>query len=293
MKTILAAIGQTKKHDVVLSRAIQLATLHSARIVLLHVIESDPSAEFIGVSARKKSDLRESLQSQASAKLKELLVDSGRVRRSDVRIEFGAPHELITRVASDISADLIVIGAHQRQSLSAKILGSTADRVLRTSPVPILVVKRQSIKPYKKVVVAIDFSPSSKAAAVAACKLAPGVRLQLVHVIDIPPTFEEAMRQTGMLDADIEKYLSARIARARDHFSTFVRKVRGIGKPVTVELEGDPRRALVRLAQSDRVDLLALGSHGRGVVLQALLGSVAQRVLREAACDTLVTRSLQ
>lgn len=109
----------------VLSRAIQLATLHSARITLLHVIESDSIAELASISAHKENDLRESLRSQASAKLEGLLVESGRARRSDVRVEFGPPHELIVRVASELSADLIVIGAHQRQSLSAGVLGST------------------------------------------------------------------------------------------------------------------------------------------------------------------------
>lgn len=62
----------------------------------------------------------------------------------------------------------------------------------------------------------------------------------------------------------------------------------GLDNAATQIREGEPGRTLARLARSRRVDLLVLGPHGRGVVLRALLGSVTQRVLREASCDILV-----
>ncbi|MDV6329040.1 universal stress protein, partial [Idiomarina sp. Sol25] len=90
--------------------------------------------------------------------------------------------------------------------------------------------------------------------------------------------------------AEMERYRLTRVATARDELSTFARDEVGTDNSTTNVLEGDPGPALVRLARSKSVDLLALGPHGRGVVLQTLLGSVTQRVLREASCDVLVAR---
>lgn len=181
-----------------------------------------------------------------------------------------------------------MIGPHSGKLPLAKILGSTADRVLRTSPIPVLVVKGQTSKPYQNVTVAIDFSLHSEAAAKAALKLAPDATVQLVHVIDIPLPFKQALRRTGTPSTEIEKYRQARASRARHDLSVFATDVIRRHGTVARELEGAPGAALVRLSRSEDIDLLALGSHGRGVVLQALIGSVAQQVLREAACDVLV-----
>lgn len=67
----------------------------------------------------------------------------------------------------------------------------------------------------------------------------------------------------------------------------------GGDKASTRFLAGEAGPALVRLSQGKGIDLLVLGPHGRGVVLQALLGSVTQRVLREAACDVMIVSTRQ
>jgi nucleotide-binding universal stress UspA family protein len=288
MNTILVALDLEAGSDAVLSRAVQLATAHAARLVVLHAVATDMLPDAAHVSGHTEIDLRDFIRQQAHTTVDTLLIESGRPRRSDIRIDFGSPHEVITRVANEFSADLIVIAPHGRESLRAKILGSTADRVLRTSPMPILVVKGRSAEPYRNVAVAVDFSPQSEGAAKAAHKLAPEAAIELVHVIDIPFTFEQALRRTGTSSASIERYRRARAARARHDLSAFATNVIGLRGATARELQGAPGAVLVRLSRSKNIDLLAMGSHGRGVVLQTLLGSVAQRVLREAACDVLV-----
>lgn len=291
MRTIVAALDLSTASNAVMARAIQLATAHAARLTLVHAITAESLPDMASISVQGESRLRGQLAKQAYASIEKGLVESNRTRRSDTRIDFGSPHEVIIRIAHEVSADLIVIGPHARRSAMAKILGSTADRVLRTSPIPVLIVKRRSSKPYRNVAVAVDFSPQSEAAAKAALKLAPDATVQLVHVVDIPLPFEQAMRRIGTPSAQIEEYRQTRASRARHDLSVFATDVIGRRETVGRELEGAPGAALVRLSRSKDIDLLALGSHGRGVVLQALLGSVALQILREAACDVLVARS--
>lgn len=290
LKTILAALDLAGERDAVLARAVQLAAEHGAWLVLLHVVDTEALAQIAKVSGESESDLRDQLRQQAVARIDDSLLDLGRTRRSEVRIEFGSPHDVITRVAVEQAADLVVLGSGKSpgMSLRKKVLGSTADRVIRTSPATVLVVKTQAAEPYRHVAVAIDFSPQSASAAKEARNLAPNARLRLIHVVGVPLTFEQAILRVGTTQAEMYRYRLTRVATARAELSAFARNEGGIDDAATKILEGDPGPALVRLARSKSVDLLALGPHGRGVVLQTLLGSVTQRVLREASCDVLV-----
>lgn len=289
VKTIVAGLDMEDVSEAVLGRAIQLATEHEARLVVVHVIETPSLSQAASASASDLSEsaLRDHLNRQARAAISNLLAQGGSPS-ADVEVAFGSAHTVITGVAGERGADFVVIGPGRGHSLSEKVLGSTADRVVRASPAPVLVVRNPSAGPYRRVAVAVDFSPQSAAAAKDARKLAPAARMDLVHALYIPLTFEQAMLRAGTSQADIGAYRSAKEDRARHDLSLFVRDVIGTGKVATHFLDCEPGPALVRLAKSRDIDLLALGPNGRGVVLQALLGSVTQRVLREAACDVLV-----
>jgi nucleotide-binding universal stress UspA family protein len=155
------------------------------------------------------------------------------------------------------------------------------------------VVRKQVTEPYRRVAIAVDFSAQSAAAMMEAHRLAPGASLELVHAVDIPLTFQQAMLRAGTTETEIQKYLAARADKAREDLSSFTREILGADQAAIRILEGQAGPVLVRLSKSRSVDLLAMGPHGRGIILQALLGSVTQRVLRETRCDVLVTSSLK
>jgi nucleotide-binding universal stress UspA family protein len=291
ISTILAAIDLESGSNAVLTRALQLASFHAARLIVLHVIEGEPLPQTAAALKLGEGELQEQLKRHALATIEPLIVESGRTRRTETQVEFGAPHDVIARLARDRSADLIVIGPGKGRSLKETILGSTADRVIRTSHVPVPVVRSDSAAPYRHIAVAVDFSPQSEAAAREAQRLAPDAGVQLVHAIDIPLPFQQAMLRAGTPQAEIEIYRGARADRAREELASFARGAGGLDGAATPILEGKAGSALVRLSRGGPVDLLAMGPHGRGVIRQALLGSVTQRVLREAECDVLVTTS--
>ena len=288
VNTILAALDLEAGSAAVLTCAIQLATAHSARLILLHVIEAEPLSQAASVLGRSENELRTQLKRQALATIEPLLIESGRTRRTEVQVEFGSPHDIITHMAKERHADVILVGPGKGRSLRERFLGGTADRVIRTAHTSVLVVRKGAEEPYRRAAVAVDFSPQSAAAIKEARRLAPEADLQLVHAADIPLGFQQAMLHAGTPEIEIQKYYSAKIAKARNDLSSFGRAVARADKVATRVLEGEPGPALVRLSKAHRVDLIAMGPHGRGVIRQALLGSATLRALKEATCDILI-----
>lgn len=288
-KIILAAIDLDNP-GAVLARAAQLAAEKGSWLVVLNVIDEKSLPTGPDLPGRTVEGFRGLLEADANTRLTALVAAADRNRRADIVVEFGSPHEVITRLCRERSAELVVLGAggEPGKSLREKVLGSTADRVIRTSPVPVLVAKAGVPEPYQRTVVAIDYSQHSILAAKAARRFAPESRLQLVHAIEFPLAFEQSLLRAGTSQAELDHYRFTRLAEARARLSGFARDELGLGPVETRIIEGAPGPAIARLSKSKRVDLLALGSHGRGVVLSALMGSVAQRVLRESVCDVLV-----
>jgi nucleotide-binding universal stress UspA family protein len=214
--TILTAFDLETASDATLTRAIQLARTHDARLVLLHVIEAEPMLQAASLSGRSESDLRSQLKRGVLARIEPLLIACGRTRRTDMQVEFGSPHDVIKRMAKKQHADVIVVGPSKKRSLKERILGVTADRVIRTAHTSVLIVKKRSEEPYRQVAAAVDFSPQSATAIEEACKLVPEATLQLVHAIDIPLTFHQAMLRAGTPQIEIQRYRSAIVNKARE-----------------------------------------------------------------------------
>lgn len=287
--TIVAALDLEPGSNAVLARAIQLAAAHAARLVVLHVIASEPLPQAAARTNLDKSELRDRLKRQALAAIEPLVMKSERARRTDMVVEFGPPHDVIIRAARERHADLIVIGPGKARSLKDKILGSTADRVVRTSPAPVLLVKKQPARPYRKILVAVDFSPQSEAAVKDTRRLAPESTLQLVHVVELPLTFQRAMLRAGTSPAALERSRATQADKAQNDLIAFAGRIPEAGKVTTRILKGEPGPALIRFSKRGDIDLLAIGPYGRGGVVQALLGSVTRRVLGGTPCDVLVT----
>jgi len=286
IKTIIAAIALENGEQRVARRAIRLAADHGARLVLAHAIESLPEADSNLPSQANQEAVANVLSAEAIASLKQM-AESATVQ-TEIKVECGKAGQLIERLIRDHAADLLVIGPGKPQNLRERIFGSTADRVVRAGLCPIVIVKRATDEPYRRVIGAIDFSPMSFAAVRTAMQIAPSAKLELIHALEIPLSFEQAMRKVGTSQAEIDQY---RQAKAR---SVYV-ELRSIRADLAVAgkirvVRGDPATALVRLARSGKTDLVALGIQGKNAISKMVLGSVARRVLAGASCDVVLAK---
>ena len=141
MRTIIAAIDFTPLTEQVLKRASDLAKSFDARLWLVHIAEPDP--EFVGyevgpqhVRDNRAETLRaEHRQLQTSARG---LQDHG--IWADALLVQGPLVRSLLEKASDLQAELIVIGAHSHSRLFDRVVGSTWQDLIRQSTIPLLVV---------------------------------------------------------------------------------------------------------------------------------------------------------
>ena len=205
VRTIIAALALETEGDPVADRALQLARQHGARLVFVHVIE-DGALHETGLPASADAEtLRRTLEQDAADRLRQMAGDDS-ARAVEIVVAAGKPFEVIIETAKREAADLIVIGPGNARNIREKVFGSTADRVVRSAPGPILVVRSPAHEAYERVAVAMDFSEASTAATQAAAHLAPEAAVELIHVVEIPLAFEQAMRKAGTPQAVIDRY---------------------------------------------------------------------------------------
>jgi nucleotide-binding universal stress UspA family protein len=103
--------------------------------------------------------------------------------------------------------------------------------------------------------------------------------------------FEHTLRQAGTSQPEIAAFKSTLANYSDERLRNLAAKFVGREPALrTRVIEGDPARSLVRLTQNRNVDLIEVTPYKHGVIHQALLGSVTQRLLRDASSDVLISR---
>lgn len=145
----------------------------------------------------------------------------------------------------------------------------------------------------RKILVPVDFSESSRAALAYAAELAQrfGATIDLVHVWQAPTFIPTAtLPEVPNVDANIVNLVRKNAEDATAHALADAKKQ---GLPVeNARCEpGVPARGIVDIAKADGYDLIVIGTHGRTGLSHAMMGSVAEKVVRLAPCPVLTVRS--
>jgi nucleotide-binding universal stress UspA family protein len=142
---------------------------------------------------------------------------------------------------------------------------------------------------FHRIVVPTDFSSCSEEAWRLAQRLAgmSGAELVLTHVLTEAPLFREG----PFIMPKVREVFEAARSFADTALGEWVAKARAEGLSARVALRtGVAYQEIVALAADERADLIVIGTHGRGGLNRALLGSVADRVIRLAGCPVLTVR---
>ena len=140
----------------------------------------------------------------------------------------------------------------------------------------------------KSILVPVDFGSSSASALDYAHALATrlGASLHLVHVCETPSLATGAMDAYAIAYTNWSQELGDQAER---ELSKLTPRLTGV--VVTTEvLFGNPARAIVTAATGREIDLIVMGTHGHGPLMHALMGNVAERVVRTATCPVLTIR---
>jgi len=207
---------------------------------------------------------------------------------SDIAVINGDLLPSLLAHASNLPADLLVLGARGSSFLRHILLGSTAERLLGAARCPVLVVKQPPHEPYRHLLVPVDFSPIAPRSLRLAAALAPTAQLTVMHVFDVP--FEGRLRYAGVDEARIGYFRTRAADQARAALDQLVASS-GLGteRVRQIVVSGEVSQRILEQEQESDCDLIVVGKHGQGMFEELLLGSTTKHLLSESQCDVLVS----
>lgn len=283
---ILVPLDGSETAEGALPYAAALAEKLHTHLVLLTVWEgadTDLASTFPSLSLDVSQAAQEHF-TQYLEQLKAKLPDADRVR---VIVKPGDAHEQIASTASEIGARVIAMATHGRSGIGRWLYGSTAGRLLRDAPAPILAVgphlleEQRPRAAYGKIMVPLDGSPMSEAAIAPAVTIAraAGASISLVRAVRwavqaYPYTLPDAY--VPQLDDELEKGAKAYLRRLQE----------SVGEGVKSEafvVRGALADGLLDVVQQQHIDLVVMTTHARTGIVRAALGSIADRMLQGGA----------
>lgn len=275
--------------------AVTLAEKLGASVELLHVIESRP--RLAGTEAVEWDRINAEATRLAEAQLGKLVTQ---VARDGVeitsRVQPGVPFHEITSAARERGSDLVVIATHGHTGARRVLLGSTAERVVRHAPCPVLTVRAGATLRgtstrrlrLRKIVVPLDFSMISEQAFPLATLLAKqfGGEIILLHVVEkIPVNY---LLGGGLMNEAVTPMLKQASADLQEMAQRLNRS--STVRISAVVRDGTPYREICNFAKAADAGLIALTTHGHTGLKHVWLGSTAERVVRHAPCAVLTVR---
>ena len=302
-KKILIPLDGSELSELVIPYTIELAGRLNSEITFLIVCDKDDkqpisaSREYImRIAGNVREQVNKKQDSAGTGEKTDTITVNGELRT-------GYPAEEILEYVEENAVDLIVMTTHGYSGIKRWALGSTADKVLRKSAVPVLLVRAGTAsaidfekRKNDKIIVFLDgsgFAESVLDYVEAVCGDAAEstdiVLLRVAEIPDVPDYFppnipvtpEEFMREAEKhLKLFAQKYLSSVEKRLKE---------RGF-QTSTVVLTGNPADEVLKYTMDQPGSLIAMSTHGRSGITRWVYGSVAERVVSEASNPILLVR---
>jgi nucleotide-binding universal stress UspA family protein len=296
IQTILVPIDLSEESYRALEFAIPLARRFGAAVHVVHVYQGARQLSWIATTPVLWPD--EEIARRLACQVERR--GGARPKTKDCHVRLGKPFEEIIATARELKADLIVISSHGHSGFKHLAVGSTAEKTVRHSPCPVLVVRAATRGPVKsaregivleKILVPVDFSECAKEGARYASAFASKVGADLLlmnvtHIADFTASDPNIVPPEGW-----ELVETARLA-AEDKLDELVNFLPLIGISAETEVAvGTPIEKLVARTKQPDVDMVITSTHGYTGLRHVLFGSTAEQLVRLAHCPVLVVPS--
>ncbi len=279
MKSILLATDFSDRSERAAGRAIALASVHGAKLHLIHIIDDDlpkPIAdEYERAAETALGEMAEAAKRKGAA--------------CTALLKRGEAHAAINEAAAETGAELVVVGSHRRDPMRNAFIGTTAERMIRAGTTPVLVVRSDEPKDYGCAVVAVDLAEEGIGHIERFQELGLAANNCLVPVFAYEAGQFHLMRRAGASLAELE----AMFEEEKKTVEPTVRKLmsdagldpdQGVVKPI---LYNTPDTILKAAAEA-KADLLVVGARRKTAFKRFTLGSVSEACLLRAEIDLLV-----
>lgn len=290
LQIVLIGSSLEAESDQVVRSGLAVARAAGARVQLVHAARIDPL--LIGMEAGLGPDF---MREEIAARREELnqqidRLGIGASELAGVAVQAGAPHQILTNVARRVRADLIVVGATGSGPFAAELLGSTAERVVRKAPCPVLLVRGELRVPPRSVLAPVDLSSLSGDAF--RCGLHLLSQLSKGEEIGVRTVYAASFLDPVARQRQKAARITAEQAErsGAEELRRFALENRPAA-PCQVEtavLPGEARVEILHELAEHPVDLVVLGTHGRGGLDRLVMGSVASTIARKSPCSVLL-----
>jgi nucleotide-binding universal stress UspA family protein len=257
--------------------AVTLATAFGAKLELVHAFFIPPIA-YASELHVPLDELVRGANDELCAMLEEVREGLPGARATMLD---GDPRVCLAGLAKERGADAIVLGTHGYRGVGRALMGSVAERVVRTSPVPVLTTGGEMTTAFRHILVPTDFGGPAETALAIAITLASrfDAKVTLVHAYATPATVygDRQYWPTADLAREAHRALDAAVAKTRERYP----RTEGI------TLRGDAREVIPQIARERAADLVAMGTHGRRGLPRLILGSVAEVIVRASPVPVL------
>lgn len=264
MKKIIVPVDFSEQSENALKVAADLARKHDSEIFAVHMLEMSPSTLTTSEGYHPEQSV---FMLKFAEKRFERFLDQDYLKKIKVTpiIKHFKVFKELRDVAEKHAADLVIMGSHGADGFKEIFVGSNTERVVRSSDIPVLVIKdyMPGFK-IRNMVFASDFRtesiPALKKAQDIADKL--GADIQLVY-INVPG---EGFRSTADIYAQVNNYLS------EAH----------VGKEVDIYNDYSVERGVLNYCEANQADLIAIPTHGRKGITHFFLGSIGEDVVNHS-----------
>lgn len=282
--TILVPTDGSENAERAIEHATMLADVYGSTVHGVFVVNLTYAADFEGgIDSESVLRAMEREGEEAVESLESAVAENGIDVTTDILR--GRPASRITAYAEENDVDLVVMGTQGRSGVSRLLLGSVTESVLRHSGRPVLTVPAGAPiidDVYADLLVATDGSDDATHAIDTAIDIGGrfGTAIHGLYVID------SAVTQNQMIDEALQR-------EGERALEILEERVSAEGLDVTTTAKrGNPHEEIGAYAAEEDIDLIVLGSHGKGALERTFLGSVSERTIRTAKRPILVTREL-
>ena len=291
---VLVPLDGSRLAEAVLPVTAAFARALGAKVTLLHVVEPAAPATVHGdvhltQAAEAETYLRGVAGWMAAQGVHaEGLVDQG-----------GDVAAVIASRAASLEADLIILCTHGRGEVRVLLFGRVAEQVLARGTIPVLLmaptaVRREETFTVRRLLVSLDGSEMAEAALPAAVVLARGFSAEILLIMVVPTVAtitDDRAAAARLMPTAGAALLDAEAAQAATYLEGVKTRLAREGIAVSAVVKrGEPVRVLLdRLARPD-TDLIVMATHGRSGVSAVWAGSVASRIVAQAARPVLLIR---
>lgn len=199
--------------------------------------------------------------------------------------------ESLLESAAELGSDLIVMGTHGRRGLRHLLLGSVAEEIVRSSPVPVVTVREGANTEERSagsILVSHDFSERSLSAVAVAREWARalGSEVHLVHVVE-PVVYPEFYAVDVMPDEVLHRIEERSVEAMK---AAAAEQLEGVSHSIEV-VTGRAVDSILDVADPEEHDLVIMGTRGLSGLQHLLLGSVAEGVVRRSKIPVLTVRA--